>query len=151
VADSPRGVYAILPGDDPDLLVRGQLDKFSKIDLIGCDGECEQRVAEVVGFIEAPAIGLHRPQDVQHTAFQERLVPRTILPSPFPATLSSGSMVTLSAITGVWIADASGCVARPRNDGQSAHGLLFLTPMQTAVEHRKQQIHLRFLKNPTRH
>ena len=39
----------------------------------GCDGEFEQLVAEVVGFVEAPAMGLNLPLDVQGTAFQERV------------------------------------------------------------------------------
>ena len=33
----------------------------------------EQLVAQVVGFIEAPALGLHLPLDVHGTAFQERV------------------------------------------------------------------------------
>lgn len=73
VAQSQRGICAILLGDDPDLLVRNLQDQFPKAELIGCDGEFEKLVAEVVGFIEAPSIGLHLPLDVQGTAFQERV------------------------------------------------------------------------------
>ena len=73
VAQSQRGICAILLGDDPDLLVRDLQDQFPKAELIGCDGEFEKLVAEVVGFIEVPSIGLHLPLDVQGTAFQERV------------------------------------------------------------------------------
>lgn len=73
VAQSQRGICAILLDDDPDTLVRDLQDQFPKAQLIGCDGEFEQLVAQVVGFIEAPAIGLHLPLDVQGTAFQERV------------------------------------------------------------------------------
>lgn len=73
VAQSQRGICAILLDDDPDALVRGLQDQFPKAQLIGCDGEFEQLVAQVVGFIEAPAIGLNLPLDVQGTAFQERV------------------------------------------------------------------------------
>ncbi len=73
VAQSQRGICAILLGDDPDLLVRDLQDQFPKAELIGCDGEFEKLVAEVVGFIEMPSIGLHLPLDVQGTAFQERV------------------------------------------------------------------------------
>ncbi|TAM08992.1 MAG: bifunctional DNA-binding transcriptional regulator/O6-methylguanine-DNA methyltransferase Ada [Nevskiaceae bacterium] len=73
VAQSQRGICAILLGDDPDRLVRDLQDQFPKAELIGCDGEFEQVVAEVVGFIEEPSIGLHLPLDVQGTAFQERV------------------------------------------------------------------------------
>ena len=73
VAQSQRGICAILLGDDPDRLVRDLQDQFPKAEIIGGDGEFEQRVAEVVGFIEAPAMGLQLPLDVQGTAFQERV------------------------------------------------------------------------------
>ncbi|HHL0960152.1 TPA: bifunctional DNA-binding transcriptional regulator/O6-methylguanine-DNA methyltransferase Ada [Serratia marcescens] len=73
VAQSQRGICAILLGDDPDKLVCDLQDQFSKAEIIGCDGEFEQLIAQVVGFIEAPAMGLQLPLDVQGTAFQERV------------------------------------------------------------------------------
>ncbi len=73
VGQSQRGICAILLGDDPDRLVRDLQDQFPKAEIIGCDGEFEQLIAQVVGFIEAPAMGLHLPLDVQGTAFQERV------------------------------------------------------------------------------
>jgi AraC family transcriptional regulator of adaptative response/methylated-DNA-[protein]-cysteine methyltransferase len=73
VAQSQRGICAILLGDDPDLLVRDLQDQFPKAQLIGGDDEFEQLVAQVVGFVEVPSIGLHLPLDVQGTAFQERV------------------------------------------------------------------------------
>jgi AraC family transcriptional regulator of adaptative response/methylated-DNA-[protein]-cysteine methyltransferase len=41
--------------------------------LIGGDGEFERLVAKVVGFVEAPAIGLDLPLDIRGTAFQQRV------------------------------------------------------------------------------
>lgn len=73
VAQSQRGICAILLGDNPDRLVRGLQDQFPKARIIGCDDEFEQLVAQIVGFIEAPAKGLNLPLDVQGTAFQERV------------------------------------------------------------------------------
>ncbi|MDR2334577.1 MAG: bifunctional DNA-binding transcriptional regulator/O6-methylguanine-DNA methyltransferase Ada [Burkholderiaceae bacterium] len=73
VAQSQRGICAILLGDDPDRLVRDLQDQFPKAEIIGCDGEFEQLIAQVVGFIEAPSMGMHLPLDVQGTAFQERV------------------------------------------------------------------------------
>jgi AraC family transcriptional regulator of adaptative response/methylated-DNA-[protein]-cysteine methyltransferase len=73
VAQSTRGICAILLGDDPDALVRDLQDKFARANLIGGDHDFEQLVAKVVGFIEAPAIGLDLPLDLQGTAFQERV------------------------------------------------------------------------------
>ena len=73
VAQSQRGICAILLGDDPDRLVRDLQDQFPRAELIGCDREFEQLIARVVGFIEAPSVGLHLPLDIQGTAFQERV------------------------------------------------------------------------------
>ena len=87
VAQSQRGICAILLGDDPDRLVRDLQDQFPKAEIIGCDGEFEQLVAQVVGFIEAPSIGLHLPLDVQGTAFQER-VWRALCEIPAGTTVS---------------------------------------------------------------
>ncbi|MNF47372.1 Bifunctional transcriptional activator/DNA repair enzyme Ada [compost metagenome] len=73
VAQSERGICAILLGEDPDALVRDLQDKFPRAHFIGGDQDFEQLVAKVVGFIEAPAIGLDLPLDVRGTAFQERV------------------------------------------------------------------------------
>jgi AraC family transcriptional regulator of adaptative response/methylated-DNA-[protein]-cysteine methyltransferase len=73
VAASERGVCAILLGDDPDALARDLQDRFPRASLIGADREFEQLVAKVVGFVEAPALGLDLPLDVRGTAFQQRV------------------------------------------------------------------------------
>ncbi|MCP2052893.1 UNVERIFIED_ORG: AraC family transcriptional regulator of adaptative response/methylated-DNA-[protein]-cysteine methyltransferase [Pseudomonas fluorescens] len=73
VAQSQRGVCAILLGDDPDTLLRDLQDQFPKAELVGADHEFEQLIAQVVGFIEAPALGLNLPLDLRGTAFQERV------------------------------------------------------------------------------
>ncbi|MDB6052299.1 MAG: regulatory protein [Pseudomonas sp.] len=73
VAQSSRGVCAILLGDDPNRLVQDLQDKFGNANLIGCDADFEQLIAKVIGFIEAPAIGLDLPLDLRGTAFQERV------------------------------------------------------------------------------
>ncbi|MGN6262202.1 MAG: bifunctional DNA-binding transcriptional regulator/O6-methylguanine-DNA methyltransferase Ada [Ralstonia sp.] len=73
VAQSDRGICAILMGDDPDALVRDLQDTFRKAELIGGDAGFEDLVARVVGLIEAPSIGLELPLDVRGTAFQERV------------------------------------------------------------------------------
>lgn len=73
VAQSQRGICAILLGDDPDELVRNLQDQFPKAQLIGGDTKFEQLVAEVVGFIDAPSIGLNLPLDVRGTVFQQRI------------------------------------------------------------------------------
>lgn len=73
VARSERGVCAILLGDDPGALARELQDRFPRANLIGGDAAFEQLVAKVVGFVEAPALGLDLPLDIQGTAFQQRV------------------------------------------------------------------------------
>ncbi|WP_068634980.1 bifunctional DNA-binding transcriptional regulator/O6-methylguanine-DNA methyltransferase Ada [Thauera butanivorans] len=73
VAQSRRGICAILLGDDPDALVRDLQDRFPMAELVGGDADFERLVAQVVGFVEMPVIGLNLPLDVRGTAFQERV------------------------------------------------------------------------------
>ncbi|WP_194789862.1 bifunctional DNA-binding transcriptional regulator/O6-methylguanine-DNA methyltransferase Ada [Pseudomonas sp. UFMG81] len=73
VAQSERGICAILLGDEPEPLLHDLQDKFPKARLIGGDAAFERLVAQVIGFVEAPALGLALPLDVQGTAFQERV------------------------------------------------------------------------------
>lgn len=73
VAMSGRGVCAILIGDDPGELVRDLQNRFSKARLIGGDADFERVIAQVVGLIEAPQIGLDLPLDIRGTAFQQRV------------------------------------------------------------------------------
>jgi AraC family transcriptional regulator of adaptative response/methylated-DNA-[protein]-cysteine methyltransferase len=73
VASSEKGVCAILMGDDPEVLVRDLQDRFPKANLVGGDSAYEKLVAEVVGFIEVPKIGLDLPLDIRGTAFQRRV------------------------------------------------------------------------------
>jgi AraC family transcriptional regulator, regulatory protein of adaptative response / methylated-DNA-[protein]-cysteine methyltransferase len=73
VAQSARGVCAILLGDDPDALVRDLQDRFPRATLLGGEAAFEQTVARVIAFVEAPARGLDLPLDVRGTAFQQRV------------------------------------------------------------------------------
>lgn len=73
VAESDKGICAIALGDDPEALVNELQDRFPKANLIGGDADFEARVARVVGFVEAPRIGLDLPLDIRGTAFQQRV------------------------------------------------------------------------------
>lgn len=73
VAKSAKGICAILLGDDPEALVRDLDDRFPRAVLIGGDAEFEELVAKVVGFVEAPRLGLDLPLDLRGTAFQQRV------------------------------------------------------------------------------
>jgi len=73
VAASDRGVCAILLGDEPEPLVADLQRRFPRADLLGGDEAFERLVAQVVGLVEAPCMGLDLPLDIRGTAFQQRV------------------------------------------------------------------------------
>jgi len=73
VAGTERGVCAIAIEDDPSSLLDELQDRFSKATLIGSDPEFERYVAQTIGFVETPSIGLDLPLDIRGTAFQQRV------------------------------------------------------------------------------
>lgn len=73
VAATDKGVCAISLGDDPEILVCELQDQFPRAEFIGGDGSFERIVAQVVGFVETPALGLQLPLDVRGTLFQHRV------------------------------------------------------------------------------
>src|SRR5690606_2810348 len=73
VARSARGVCAISLGDDPEPLLRELQERFPRAQLGGGDAGFERQVAQVVGFVETPGLGLDLPLDIRGTAFQQRV------------------------------------------------------------------------------
>ena len=73
VASTEKGVCAISLGNNPDALVKDLQDRFPKARLVGGDREFERLVSKVIGFVEAPNVGLDLPLDVRGTAFQRRV------------------------------------------------------------------------------
>jgi AraC family transcriptional regulator, regulatory protein of adaptative response / methylated-DNA-[protein]-cysteine methyltransferase len=73
VASSDLGICAISLGDDAEKLINDLQDRFPCADMVGGDSQFEGLVARVVGFIEAPALGLDLPLDIRGTAFQQRV------------------------------------------------------------------------------
>ena len=110
VAQSVRGVCAILLGDDPDKLVRDLQDQFPKANLVGADSNFEQLVAKVVGFVEAPALGLDLPLDLRGTAFQER-VWQALRDIPLGSTASYGQIAERIGAPKAFRAVAQACGA----------------------------------------
>ncbi len=127
VAASERGVCAILLGDDPDALTRELQDRFPHARLIGGDAKFERLVARVVGFVEAPQLGLDLPLDVRGTAFQQRVwqalraIPPGETASYSEVARRIGAPKSVRAVAGACAANAL-AVAIPchrvvRNDG----------------------------------
>jgi AraC family transcriptional regulator, regulatory protein of adaptative response / methylated-DNA-[protein]-cysteine methyltransferase len=112
VAQSDRGICAILLGDDPDSLARDLQDQFPKANLIGGDAGFERLVAKVVGFVEAPALGLDLPLDVRGTAFQQR-VWQSLRKIPAGSTASYTDVAKLIGCPNSVRAVAQACGANP--------------------------------------
>lgn len=127
VASSAKGVAAILMGEDPDALLRDLQDRFPRARLLGADADYEQLVAQVVGMIEAPRIGLDLPLDVRGTAFQQRVwqalrdIPPGRTVSYAGVAQAIGSPKAVRAVAGACaannIAVAIPCHRVVRNDG----------------------------------
>ncbi|ERL52023.1 bifunctional DNA-binding transcriptional regulator/O6-methylguanine-DNA methyltransferase Ada [Halomonas huangheensis] len=73
VACSERGVCAILLGDDPGTLVDNLQDQFPGAELDAGGSDFEDWVAQVVGLIDDPSVGIELPLDIRGTAFQQRV------------------------------------------------------------------------------
>ena len=110
VAQSERGICAIAIGDDPDQLARDLQDRFPKARLVGGDEAFEKLVARVVGFVEAPRVGLDLPLDVRGTAFQQR-VWQAMRAIPVGATVSYSELARTIGAPGSTRAVASACAA----------------------------------------
>ena len=110
VAQTTKGVCAILLGDDPDALVRDLQDRFPRATLVGGDKAFERTVASVIGFVEAPAIGLDLPLDVRGTAFQQR-VWKALCQIPAGATATYGEIAARIGSPASARAVATACAA----------------------------------------
>jgi len=71
VANSERGVCAILIGDNPTLLIHDLQSQFPHSDFLGSESGSDDLVAKVIGIIEKPGAGLDLPLDIRGTAFQQ--------------------------------------------------------------------------------
>jgi AraC family transcriptional regulator of adaptative response/methylated-DNA-[protein]-cysteine methyltransferase len=112
VAATDRGICAIFLGNDPDALICDLQDRFPKADLAGADAAFEGWVAQVVGFVEAPSLGLNLPLDIRGTAFQQR-VWRALQDIPPGATASYADIARIIGAPKSVRAVAGACAANP--------------------------------------
>jgi AraC family transcriptional regulator, regulatory protein of adaptative response / methylated-DNA-[protein]-cysteine methyltransferase len=73
VAMSDKGVHVISFGDDPERLARELRDQCLDAETVADDAGLEPTLAEVVAFVENPALGLDVPLDAPGTPFQQRV------------------------------------------------------------------------------
>ena len=82
VAATPRGLCALLIGDDPALLTADLARRFPRTVIEPATAEFEATLAQLVTQVEQPRQPLSLPLDVHGTAFQQRVwqALRTIAP-----------------------------------------------------------------------
>jgi AraC family transcriptional regulator of adaptative response/methylated-DNA-[protein]-cysteine methyltransferase len=112
VARTQRGVCAIALGDHPGALLRELQDRFPRAELVGGDAAFERLVAQVVGFVEAPRLGLALPLDIRGTAFQQR-VWDALRKVPAGETVSYAELAARIGSPGAARAVAQACAANP--------------------------------------
>lgn len=112
VASTGRGICAILIGDEPEPLLQDLQQRFPQAELVGAEPGFEQTVAQVVGFVEAPRLGLDLPLDVRGTAFQRR-VWEALRAIPAGATVSYSELAERLGMPSAARAVAGACAANP--------------------------------------
>ncbi|UVW28332.1 bifunctional DNA-binding transcriptional regulator/O6-methylguanine-DNA methyltransferase Ada [Massilia sp. H6] len=112
VAATERGMCAILLGDEPEPLVRDLQERFPRAELKGAEPAFEQTVAQVVGLVEAPHLGLDLPLDVRGTAFQRR-VWEALRAVPAGTTVSYAELAERVGLPAGARAVAGACAANP--------------------------------------
>jgi AraC family transcriptional regulator of adaptative response/methylated-DNA-[protein]-cysteine methyltransferase len=73
VANSDKGICAILLGGNPDTLARDLRRRFPHTHLTAGGAEFEKLVGEVVRLVENPSRSFDLPLDVRGTAFEQRV------------------------------------------------------------------------------
>jgi AraC family transcriptional regulator of adaptative response/methylated-DNA-[protein]-cysteine methyltransferase len=112
VAASERGICAILLGDDARELARDLESRFPRARLEPGDDEFQQWVGRVVGFVEAPQLGLDLPLDIRGSAFEQR-VWRALRDIPPGATASYAQVAAAIGAPASARAVARACAANP--------------------------------------
>lgn len=110
IAASAKGVCAIYLGDDPEKLLHDLEKTFPHAELIGGNRDFETMVAKVIGFVEAPRIGLDLPLDLRGTLFQQR-VWQALQEIPLGKTVSYSELATTIGAPKAVRAVASACAS----------------------------------------
>lgn len=112
VASSDVGVAAILLGDDPQTLLDDLQTRFTHATFVGADADYERLVAQVVGAVEFPAMGVALPLDIRGTAFQRR-VWKVLQSVPAGSTISYDDIARAVGHPRAIGAVASACASNP--------------------------------------
>ena len=112
VAQSEKGVCAILMDDDPHVLVNDLQDRFPNSELVGADQAFEKVIAHVIGCVEQPGREWTLPLDIRGTAFQQR-VWAALQKIPVGSTVSYSQLAERIGSPNASRAVAKACAANP--------------------------------------
>jgi AraC family transcriptional regulator of adaptative response/methylated-DNA-[protein]-cysteine methyltransferase len=112
VAQSSRGVCAVLLGDDGDELRRDLASRFPGAPLLDDAAGLETLTAKVVEFVESPAHGLDVPLDMRGSEFQRR-VWHALRQIPAGSTASYSDVAHRMGMPGSARAVARACATNP--------------------------------------
>lgn len=73
VARTPRGICAVMLGDDPATLIEGLTTRFAKATLVASGAAFDETLADVVALVDEPARVFNLPLDLHGTIFQQRV------------------------------------------------------------------------------
>jgi AraC family transcriptional regulator of adaptative response/methylated-DNA-[protein]-cysteine methyltransferase len=73
IAQSEKGICALLLGDDPQALIDDLQQRFQKSTIIAGDSKFQRSVNNIVAAIEQPQVVLNLPLDIRGTLFQQRV------------------------------------------------------------------------------
>lgn len=73
VAQSEKGICAVLLGDEQQYLLDDLQQRFPKATLIAGDSSFQQTVEQIIDVIEKPQLALTLPLDIRGTLFQQRV------------------------------------------------------------------------------
>lgn len=110
VAESERGVCAVLLGDDATALINELHSLFANATVLDGDAAFEQRMALVIRAIDSPGAPLTLPLDIRGTAFQLR-VWQALRDIPLGTTLSYRDVAEKMGQPGAVRAVAGACAA----------------------------------------
>lgn len=127
VAESSKGVCAIMLGDAPEALIAELHQQFPKAQIVAGNDEFTATTGAVLAFIDAPDTPLDLPLDIRGTAFQRRVwealrqipVGKTATYSEVAATLAApkAARAVASACAANRLAVAIPCHRVVRGDG----------------------------------
>jgi AraC family transcriptional regulator of adaptative response/methylated-DNA-[protein]-cysteine methyltransferase len=110
VATTERGICAIYLGDEPAALQTELIRDFPTAEVVQGGEELNQRLTQVVNFVDKPGTGLSLPLDIQGTIFQQR-VWKVLQGIPVGTTATYSQVASMMDEPGAVRAVASACAA----------------------------------------